>query len=321
MSRMHTLERVGSPGLYLVDFLPILMYLPEWLAPFKQQAKKLHEIESSYFYSLFREAEDKYRNAIAEDPPSFARQWLSKDDGYGLTWKEACYVVATLYGGGSGTTSLTMQNYCLAVCHFPEWQERLHDEVEKVVGPGRVPEFTDWGQLPLVRAFAKELLRWRPVVPSNLPHRAVKSDVYQGYYIPKGSLVWGNQWGMHRNEAMYPNGDSFCPDRWLRPEYPATYKEPNEQQPTIRRYSAFGFGRRICPGYEIAERALFIQIASLAWACRICKKIKDGKEVEVPWYKYVSAGNSGPEPFEFDTEPYGENRIAMMKEAWKRSEV
>lgn len=149
----------------------------------------------------------------------------------------------------------------------------------------------------------------------------MKSDVYQGYYIPKGSLVWGNQWGMHRNEAMYPNGDSFCPDRWLRPEYPATYKEPNEQQPTIRRYSAFGFGRRICPGYEIAERALFIQIASLAWACRICKKIKDGKEVEVPWYKYVSAGNSGPEPFEFDTEPYGENRIAMMKEAWKRSEV
>lgn len=119
---------------------------------------------------------------------------------------------------------------------------------------------------------------------------------------------------------MYPDGELFCPDRWLSPEYP-TYKQPDAQQPTIKRYSAFGFGRRICPGYEIAERALFIQIASLAWACRIHKKIVDGKEVQVPWYKYVSAGNSGPEPFEFAVEAYGKNRMRMMEEAWEASEV
>lgn len=177
MARMHTLERVGSPGLYLVDFLPVLLYLPKWLAPFKQEAEKLHKIESSYFYGLFQEAEDKFNKGIPEEPPSFARQWLSKADGDGLSRKEACYVIATLYGVGSGTTSLTMHNYCLAMCHFPEWQDRLHLEVEEIVGPDRIPDFSDWARLPLVRAVAKELLRWRPVVPSSKLYKSICKEL------------------------------------------------------------------------------------------------------------------------------------------------
>jgi cytochrome P450 len=34
LTRMHNLERVATPGAYLVEIIPILMYLPEFLAPF-----------------------------------------------------------------------------------------------------------------------------------------------------------------------------------------------------------------------------------------------------------------------------------------------
>lgn len=143
-----------------------------------------------------------------------------------------------------------------------------------------------------------------------------KDDVYEGYHIPKGALVFGNQWGIHHDESLYPDPDQFRPDRFLDPKFP-TYKEPNEQQPTIRRFSAFGAGRRICPGYEIAERALYIQIATLAWACRVSKKVVDGKEVPVPWYDYTDGATSGPKQFDFDVKAYDGKRVAMLKEDWE----
>lgn len=167
LTRMRDIDRLGTPGNYLVESLPILMYLPEWLAPFKREARRLHESELEYFTSLFQEASDKFDKGLSESPSSFARSWLEKADHYNLTEREAIYVIATLYGGGAGTTSATMQSYFLAMCHFPKWQTRLHDEIEEIVGPNRVPSFDDFAQLHVVRAVAKELLRWRPILPAG----------------------------------------------------------------------------------------------------------------------------------------------------------
>ena len=41
-NELHRLERVASPGAYLVDTFPVLMYLPDWLAPFKRELKAWH---------------------------------------------------------------------------------------------------------------------------------------------------------------------------------------------------------------------------------------------------------------------------------------
>jgi hypothetical protein len=59
---VHTVERVASPGAYLVDVLPILMYLPKFLAPFKQEGERLHQEE----LSLFRGLQDQVRQAMSE---------------------------------------------------------------------------------------------------------------------------------------------------------------------------------------------------------------------------------------------------------------
>lgn len=143
-----------------------------------------------------------------------------------------------------------------------------------------------------------------------------KDDVYQGYHIPAGALVFSNQWGIHYDEVQYPDPDQFRPERFLDPGFP-TYKEPSAQQPTIRRFSAFGTGRRICPGYEVAERGLYIQIATLAWACRVGKKVVDGKEMPLAWYDYTGGANSGPKRFDFDVQAYDANRLRLLEEAWK----
>jgi hypothetical protein len=102
--------------------------------------------------------------------------------------------------------------------------------------------------------------------------------------------------------------------------YSSTYEQPTAKFPTIRRFSAFGFGRRICPGYDVAERALFIHIASLAWACRIKKnKAVNGEEIAVPWYEYSNGATRHPLKFQFDVEPYEARRVEVLKKAWKEA--
>jgi cytochrome P450 len=138
--------------------------VPDWLAPFKQEGKILHEQEYSYFLGLLADARKVKEEGQPEDPPSFARSYLDKTEYWNLSNFEAAYTIGTLYGGGSGTTSSSMQTYCLAMCHYPEWQNRLQEEIDQVVGNEQIPRFDHMPHLPTVRAVLKEILRWRPVV-------------------------------------------------------------------------------------------------------------------------------------------------------------
>jgi cytochrome P450 len=70
----------------------------------------------------------------------------------------------------------------------------MQDEIDRVVGDDRMPTFDDIPDLPIVRAFYKETLRWRPVTAGGFPHRLMKDDVYEGYFIPEGVNVHGNIW-------------------------------------------------------------------------------------------------------------------------------
>lgn len=189
---VHTIERVASPGAYLVDTFPVLMYLPSWLAPFKREGERLHNEE----IALFRELQDDVRTKLnaGKAPQCFTRTWLEKQEEYGLSDDEAAYVIGTLFEAGSGTTAAAMMSFCLAMCHYPEWQQQLQEQLDEVVGDDRMPDFGDIEQLPLVRAVAKEVLRWRPVTAGGLPHELVKDDVYDGYFLPKGANVHPNQW-------------------------------------------------------------------------------------------------------------------------------
>ena len=84
--------------------------------------------------------------------------------------------------------------------------------------------------------------------------------------------------------------------RWLEPSWP-TYKEPLDRFPNLQNYSAFGFGRRICPGLNIAERSLYILVSRIAWCCDIsCKKDGSGNDIVPPSYDYVSGFNVSRHP-------------------------
>lgn len=76
----------------------------------------------------------------------------------------------------------------------PEVQKKAQEEIDRVLGAGKLPKVDDRKNLPYIDAIVKEVLRWHPVAPMGIPHMSVEDDVYDGYFIPKGSLIMSNIW-------------------------------------------------------------------------------------------------------------------------------
>lgn len=291
-------ERVASPGTYLVDSFPFLRHIPTALAPFKQEAQRLHAEELDLFRKLQRDVRSALQAGTA--PASFTKTFLEEQDAYGLSDDEGAYVVGTLFEAGAGTTAAAMMSFCLAMCLHPEWQKKLQEEVDRVTGT-RIPDFDDIPQLPTARAVIKEVMRWRPVTAGGVPHELTKDDEYSGFNFEAGTIFHANQWAIHRDPELYPDPESFRPERWLDPAWPQTYREPLTKHPNLQNYSCFGFGRRICPGQNIAERSLNLLTARIGWALDLRRKTDaKGEMLPLPDYDYTIGFNVQPRHFQFD---------------------
>ena len=78
------------------------------------------------------------------------------------------------------------------------------------------PDFSHKDDLPYIDALVKELLRWSPPLPIAFPNRAMQGDVYRGYLIPEGTTVIQNIWAIFRDPNIYPDPETFNPDRFLK---------------------------------------------------------------------------------------------------------
>jgi len=82
----------------------------------------------------------------------------------------------------------------------------------------------------------------------------------------------------------------------------------------------FGFGRRICPGMNIAERSLFILTARILWGTQMGhQKDAQGNEIPIPSYDYTAGFNTQPKPFNFELKPRTEKRWETIKDAYVAS--
>lgn len=312
---VHTVERVGSPGAYLVDTLPFMLRIPKFLAPFKQELEQLHDEELLLFRELLEDVRQDM--ALNKSPPCFERTFLENKDKYGLTDDEGAYVVGAAFEAGASTTAGSLMSFTLAMVTHPEWFARMQQEVDQVVGTERLPVFEDIPNLPIMRAIMKEVLRWRPTAAGGIPHKLTQDDVYEGMFLRAGTIVHANQWAIHREPALYPDPETFNPSRWLEPDYP-TYKEPLSIYPNLQNYSAFGVGRRICAGQNVAEPSMYIVAARIAWSFDLSKaRDRDGREIEVPLNDFTSGLMSQPNRFRFALKNRSKERADIAQQAFE----
>ncbi|KAI8954028.1 cytochrome P450 2C3 [Xylaria longipes] len=318
-----------SPSGALPNLISWLMYLPTCLSPWQQKENARHAMEAKLLSDNVQHAHERIADGTAE--PSFIRTFIENTrlpggKAYPVSEAEASYVVGQMAIAGALTIGSPIQSFLLAMLHYPEWQKKLQDEIDRVCG-GACPQWEDREQLPLLRAVVKEVIRWRPPVPTGIPHALEKDDVYNGYFIPAGATIHALEWAMSRDEKTYPDGEAFNPARWLEPSYP-TYKEPLTTYPKLQGFSQFGFGRRTCQGLPLVEQDLFLAMGGMAWAFDIRRKRQhhyfgdggicgQGAEVPVHWNDYTPLLIAKPRPFEFDAIVRGgDERRRLLRRMW-----
>ncbi|KAF8626927.1 hypothetical protein AX17_006428 [Amanita inopinata Kibby_2008] len=254
------------PGTYLVDVLPILKYVPEWMpgAGFKRDAREWHGLAMNMLNEPYRVAKESI------DTGSFMPSFVSKSL---LDMKEG--TITPLQEDIIKTAAGTM--YAAGVDTF---SKKARAEIDAVVPYGELPTFEDEDKLPYIKAICLESLRWRVVAPIGIPHMLAEDDVYKCYRLPKGSVIVPNIWAMLHREDLYPEPLEFKPERFMKDgRIDKSVKDPF--------HAVWGFGRRICPGRSLAFSSLWITIASLIAAFDISKAVDTSGNVIEPEQEFI----------------------------------
>ncbi|KAJ6559579.1 cytochrome P450 [Mycena capillaripes] len=316
---MHGLTVASVPGKYLVasDAIPILKYIPTWFpgAGFKRAAKKWGQMTRQSVRVPFAEA--KRIIATGEPQGSYVSKLLSmggdasdsnySEDAISQNYSEHAIrdTAGSIFNAGSQTTVATLGTFVLAMLLHPEIQKRAQSEIDSVLGCDRLPTFDDKPALPYITALVKEMLRWNPPSPLGIPHFVAVEDEYRGYRVPAGSIVLGNSWAILHDEALYPTPLEFRPERFLA----VGQTQGSNPDPV----SAFGYGRRACPGQFLAMDDLWITVASILAAFDITKAIGDGGKVIGPTSKYSSGVPGMAIPFKSCIRPRSKRSAELVE--------
>ena len=161
----------------------------------------------------------------------------------------------------AGTVTTTLSTYCLLqiLCHHPDVQNKIIQEIDRVLGSSDSASLDDMTDMPYTRATLMELQRYICATPLGLPHCAGQEATLAGYTVPKGTNLLPNIWSLHYDEHFWSQPELFQPERFLTPDGELVSAE----HPNRRRMLAFGMGPRLCPGENFSYGRIFLFLIGL----------------------------------------------------------
>lgn len=300
----------GPPGGTLIDFFPFLCYLPSWLhvkslkfaLDWKWAVLKIHD---KPYDAVVTSTEKKpcLINTLLDQRRSQMEKGMVPDLGI----DDIKGTAGAVFAAGQDTTWSTLVIFVLAMMLYPDVQEKARRSIDDAIGRDRLPNFADRPKLEYLDYVVYETLRWLPVTPLGVPHKSLKDDVYDGYSIPAGSVIFANAKAMMHDERVYSDPKEFHPERFM----PVDQGGRGEPLPN----GQFGFGRRICPGNHLAEASVWVVAANMLSTMKIEKAVDaEGNEVN-PKIVLTSGLTSHPRPFPCRVAPRDGKSLEVIMQA------
>uniref|UniRef100_A0A803TKX4 Cytochrome P450 family 2 subfamily U member 1 n=1 Tax=Anolis carolinensis TaxID=28377 RepID=A0A803TKX4_ANOCA len=181
------------------------------------------------------------------------------------------HVLFDIFVAGAETTSATLTWGLLFMVLHPEVQsdlimlheliflERVHEEVDTVIGGVKSVTMEDWSNLPYTTAVIHEIQRNADIVPVTFPYVACNDTEVGGFVIPKETVVIYHLSSALKDETMWEKPHEFYPEHFLDANGQFVKRE------AFIPYSSGKFKRRmVAIGKEpLAKMELFIFFTSL----------------------------------------------------------
>lgn len=165
-----------------LDLIPVLKFVPERWAPWKTTLKDLRKRQRDYYFGLMDET--KARMQRGEGNGCFMQEILERQKELKLTDEMTLsvpalspslasnvdidgilplrYMGASMLEAGSDTSASFLQNANQLLVAHPEVQKKAREELDRVIGPDRLPLPEDAENLLYVNAIIEEVRAWCP---------------------------------------------------------------------------------------------------------------------------------------------------------------
>ncbi|XP_055619053.1 probable cytochrome P450 304a1 [Toxorhynchites rutilus septentrionalis] len=266
---MAVLFEMGQHGLVFQqkgdDYGTILSYLP-WLKDYFPETTNyrilrevnlkmndfieqlLNKFLASYDESHIRCFLDRYIREMKESTPlqgqSFTFQY---DQLVMILWD----LLVPTVSGSAVQLSMLIQRLILN----PRVATKVQQELDEVVGRGRLPTLDDRILLPYTEATLRETLRIDTLVPSGIAHMAMENTTLRGYDIPEGTFVILGLDVIHHQKEAWGDPENFRPERFL--------DECGKLSLAKDISVPFGAGKRLCVGETFARNTLFLMFTAV----------------------------------------------------------
>ncbi|XP_014846491.1 PREDICTED: cytochrome P450 1A1 [Poecilia mexicana] len=243
----------GNPA----DFIPAMQHLPN------KSMKKFVNINNRFnnfvqklvteHYATFDK--DNIRDITDSLIDHCEDRKLDENSNIQMSDEKVVGIVNDLFGAGFDTISTGLSWAVMYLVSYPEVEKRLFQEIKEQIGLDRTPTLADRNNLPLLESFILELFRHSSYLPFTIPHCSTKDTSLNGYFIPKDTCVFINQWQINHDPKLWKDPSSFLPDRFLNDDGTEVNKLEGEK------VLIFGLGRRRCIGEVIARNEVFLFLA------------------------------------------------------------
>lgn len=112
--------------------------------------------------------------------------------------------------------------------------------------------------MPYTEAVIHETFRLATIAPESFPHTAMEDTWFEGFFLPKGTIITPNIYQVHRDPEYWSNPEEFIPERFLTEETDGSLKFHKDE-----RVIPFGVGKRECIAINVAPAEVFVIVASL----------------------------------------------------------
>ncbi|MFD5919918.1 cytochrome P450 [Kitasatospora sp. NPDC058201] len=207
------------------------------------------------------------RGEPAEDLLTRMATRPEEDPALRLSPKEIVSLGSGMLMAGYETTGNSFAMCVLLLLGHPGLAERLRAE------PGRIP------------AVIEEMLRWSSLNNTGgAPHLVTQDTEFGGRPVRAGEIVVPVTAAANRDPARFKDPDTFDPDR-----------------PDATGHLAFGHGRHLCPGAELARAELQIGMAALLRRFEVLELAVP--EAELKWRRTMFINGVWELPVRWSTRP------------------